>query len=87
MIEDTYFVNNFGDNGASINLDQGGSIYCIRCSFYLNSTEFSVISENYGELIETEKNMNPVVVGFPNESVEELYKDNKPLTKGSELLI
>ena len=38
IIENTQFINNFGDNGASLLLSRGGGLYCKRCTFNLDSS-------------------------------------------------
>ena len=36
IIDQSAFINNYGDSGASISLDQGGGLYCSQCSFKMN---------------------------------------------------
>ena len=38
IIENTQFINNFGDHGAAIEFVRGGGLYCIECKFLLNRT-------------------------------------------------
>ena len=76
MIEDTDFVNNFGDNGASISFDQGGGLYCIECRFRLTETES--IDEKYNELLKEEAKMNDIFTGYitHHENTDEIYSAN-----------
>lgn len=37
IIEDSIFRNNFGDDGASIEMESGGGLYCKRCQFEMDS--------------------------------------------------
>ena len=36
LIENTKFVNNFGDNGASLSFNKGGGLFCKNCVFNLD---------------------------------------------------
>ena len=38
IIENTQFINNFGDDGASLSFFRGGGLYCKRCTFNLDSS-------------------------------------------------
>ena len=35
---DTKFVNNFGDKGASISMNEGGGLFCKNCEFIMDSS-------------------------------------------------
>ena len=41
IIEDSAFVNNFGDNGASIHFEAGGGLYCKRVHFSMDEEYIS----------------------------------------------
>ena len=55
MIENTEFVNNYGDKGASISFEKGGGLFCINCVFRLDETKSS--NEMYADLWEAEAKM------------------------------
>ena len=59
IIEDTLFESNLGDIGGAISFDQGGGLYCLRCTFEIPG-DLS-LPEKYQHLIRAWDQMNPIV--------------------------
>ena len=46
VIENTDFINNFGNDGAAISLFFGGGLYCKECRFRMDE-KYTILEESY----------------------------------------